>query len=270
MRRPFCAVWIALLACYLPAWPQRPSDTDSAALIEKSRQKALQYTQSLPDFVCTQVIHRYAAPTDGRSHQGWRQIDTLTLKLSYFQQKEDHQLALINGRPTERQYDDVGGTISSGEFGSILRVIFEPTSQAAFEWQSWKNDRKHRVAVYEYAVSAASSPYTLRNELPCACATPIRRHATVGIHGVVEVDVETAEVWRLTYAAYDIPKQLEMQSATTTVEYDLADVGGRSYLLPARSEAELRSTDRWTRNKMEFRDYRKFSADSVVDFGTGK
>jgi len=26
----------------------------------------------------------------------------------------------------------------------------------------------------------------------------------------------------------------------------------------------------WARNKMEFKDYRKFTADSVIDFGTGK
>jgi hypothetical protein len=54
------------------------------------------------------------------------------------------------------------------------------------------------------------------------------------------------------------------------VDYALASVAGRNYLLPARSETETHSTETWARNKMEFRNYRKFSVDSVIDFGTGK
>jgi hypothetical protein len=40
--------------------------------------------------------------------------------------------------------------------------------------------------------------------------------------------------------------------------------------LPSRSETEMHSTEMWARSKMEFRNYRKFSADSTIDFGTGK
>jgi hypothetical protein len=84
------------------------------------------------------------------------------------------------------------------------------------------------------------------------------------------VDTETGEVWRLTFIAYDIPKRLDVQSFSSTVDYALASVAGRNYLLPARSETETHSTEMWARNKMEFRNYRKFSADSTIDFGTGK
>lgn len=54
------------------------------------------------------------------------------------------------------------------------------------------------------------------------------------------------------------------------MDYDFAEVGGKDYLLPARSETEVRGPQHWARNKMEFREYRKFSADSTVDFGPVK
>jgi hypothetical protein len=117
------------------------------------------------------------------------------------------------------------------------------------------------VAAIEYAVSAATSPYHLGYQ---------GRKAIVGLHGVLEIDGETGEVQHLTYVAYDIPQQLGVVSAVSSVDYALADVGGREYLLPVHSEMELRSPGVSARNKTEFREYRKFSAESVVDFGVGK
>lgn len=248
-------LWISV------AWAQRPSDADAAAIVERAREKALAYTKSLPDFVCAQTIRRYIAESDSRRSLPWVLRDTLSIKLSYVQQAEDHKLELISGKPTSLKYEGLEGATSAGEFGGILRTIFDPASQGAFEWKSWKNVKKHRTAVYEYAVAAANSPYTLRFG---------GRQAFVGIHGVLEIDGETGEVLHLTYIAYDIPKDLGLQSSVTTVDYDFADVGGRSYLLPARSEAEIHSTTQWARNKMEFREYRKFSSDSTIDFGPGK
>lgn len=250
-----------LLLCAALAWGQQPADAGSGALIERSRQKALDYTNSLPDFVCSEIVRRYQAPAGVLSFASWVHTDTLTVKLSYFQKGESHKLELIDGKPTDRKYEALGGATSTGEFGGILRTIFDPASSAAFDWESWKTVRKHRIAVYQYAVSAANSPYYVKH---------LDRKAIVGIHGAVEVDTETGEVLRLTCIAYDIPKQLDLQVSTATVEYDLASVGGKNYLLPVRSETELRSSDLSTRNKIEFREYRKFSADSVVDFGTGK
>jgi hypothetical protein len=232
---------------------QTPSPADSTAIVELARQKAFHYTQSLPDFECAEVVRR-SASAGGPN-------DTLTIKLSYTQRAEVHKLLLINGRATDQKYESLEGVTSSGEFGGILRVIFDPAMRATFEWKSWKEIRKHRVATYEYAVSAANSPYYLRHQ---------GRHAIVGIHGVVEIDAVSGEVLHLTYICYDIPKELGLTSASTTVDYDFADVGGRNYLLPARSETLMRSPGIAQRNRAEFRDYHKFSADSVVDFGPAK
>ena len=247
----------ALLLCAVLAWGQRPSDAEAAALIERSRQKALDYTNSLPDFICSEVIHRYAVA----SESVWTLTDTLTVKLGYSQQIEMHKLELINGKPTDRDFDDLGGATSSGELGGVLRVIFDPASKTAFDWYSSRAVRNRRAAAYRYAVAAANSPYYVEHQ---------KRKGIVGLHGTVAVDRETGEVLALSYMAYDIPKKLEVQSLIGSVEYDLANVGSRTYLLPARSEMEMHASELWTRNKMEFRDYRRFSADSSIEFGPVK
>src|ERR1700678_2798720 len=88
-------VW-ASLAC-----AQRPSEADAAAMIEKTRDKALAYAHSLPDFMCTEVIRRYhqSVPANGGHARGaqlpldakWVVTDKLTVKLSFFQQREEHK-----------------------------------------------------------------------------------------------------------------------------------------------------------------------------------
>ncbi|HEX3746905.1 MAG TPA: hypothetical protein VHW09_23365 [Bryobacteraceae bacterium] len=246
-----------LLLCAAMAWGQHPSDSDSATLIERARQKALDYTRSLPDFVCAESVHRFAA----RPERSFSRTDVLTVKLRYLQGKEEHSLSQIDGKPTDKKYEDLAFATGSGEFGGILRTVFDPASQAAFEWKGWKTVRKRRAAAYEYAVSAAHAPYVL---------TANHVKAVVGIHGVVELDSETGEALFLSYIAYELPRDFDAQYAASSVDYEWTNVGGRNYLLPSHSQQEVHGVRIWTLNKIDFHDYGKFSADAVIDFGTGK
>jgi hypothetical protein len=94
--------------------------------------------------------------------------------------------------------------------------------------------------------------------------------AIAGFHGEVEVDRQTGDVLSLTSIADAVPKTCPIDFSTTKVTYDLADVGGRQYLLPASSEVEMHSRDLRAWNRAQFRNYRKFSADSAVHFGDAK
>jgi hypothetical protein len=271
-----------LLSLVAPGWAQKPSNEDAAALIEKSRQTTLTYSASLPDFVCTEVISRYrqggavafvAAPgaksgqiAAVRSPASWIPVDKLTVKLSYFQQQETHQLVQVNGKPTSLTYESLNaGAITSGEFGGILKSIFEPATQASFHWERWKNERGRRVAVFTFEVDAAHSNYYLENRGGLEA-----RRAIVGYHGTVEMDSETGEVLHFDHVADHIPKELDYSKAATSVDYDFTPIVGRKYLLPSHSVTELSGTHSEQKNESEFRDYGKFEASSSVDFGAGK
>src|ERR1041385_1073488 len=69
-----------------------PSSEEQAAIISEVREYALNYSKTLPDFICTQVTRRYQAPAPGTRYGGsagseptWYPMDTLTIKLSYFE-----------------------------------------------------------------------------------------------------------------------------------------------------------------------------------------
>jgi hypothetical protein len=243
---------------------QRPSDADAASIIERARQRARQYTQSLPDFDCTEVVRRHEERNTPDGAQSLRS-DKLTIRTRYFEHREEQKLILIDDRPTDRTLETLQGVVSTGEFGATLSAIFDPASETAFHWESWKTVRRHRVGVFSYVVDVAHSRYNLRTAV-----ARVGHEAIVGYHGVLEVDVETGEALHFTYVADHIPKEMALQSTSTTVDYDFADIGGRDYLLPMRSETQMYTSESSVKNKMEFTLYRKFSADSVIDFGPGK
>jgi len=261
MRRGSLPAIVMLVWCP-PGWTQGPSDADITALIERSRAKALDYARSLPDFVCTETIRRYA-PFESQDRV-WRHADTLTVRLSYFQQKEEHKLVAIDDKPSDRKYEELAGVTGMGEFGGTLLMIFHPASETSFRWQGWKTVRGRKAAMYTYAVDAAHSRYKLSNG-----AVGHMHEALVGFRGDLEVDSATGEVLQFTYLPDQIPKELELFYARTAVDYDFADVGGRDYLLPARSETEMYGRFA-ARSVTEFRDYHKFAADSTVDFAPVK
>ena len=253
-------LYITVLTCGALAFAQRPSEKDTKALVEKARQKALAYTQSLPDFVATEIIHRYAGSM--AAGLGGHPVDTLTIQLRYLQHKEDHKLMLIDGKATGRTLETLEGTVGSGEFGATLSAIFDPATQPAFHWQSWKNLRGRRVAVLGYEVTGPQSHYRLGTTADGRTVA-----ADAGYHGVLEIDGETAEALHLEYVADHIPEFLHLIYAGTKVDYALTDIAGRNYLMPSRSELEMRGPTAWARNVIEFRDYGRFSVDSTVDFG---
>jgi hypothetical protein len=278
----FVLALASLLASFASVQAQKPSAADTAALIEMTRATTLAYSASLPDFVCTEVISRYrqaaafAAPSaqvKGRASGGagtlwepWQSLDKLTVKLTYFQQQEEHRLMMVDGKPTILKYDSLSdGAITSGEFGGILKSIFDPTSQTSFLWERWKTDRGRRIAIFAYKVAAVNSDYSLENRV----AGSVRR-ALVGYHGTLEIDSETGRILHVYHSADGIPRKLEVTALITTIDYDFAEIAGQRYLLPARSKTEIRSTMTAQSTESEFREYGKFDASSSVNFGKGK
>ena len=260
MKKAFIAAFIGWTSW---AFAQRPSEQVVTALVETARQRALAYTETLPDFLATEIVHRYTGGyLDG---YGGRPIDVLTIQLRYYRHKEDHKLTLVDGKPTKQTFDTLQGTVGTGEFGSTLAAIFEPASQIAFHWQSWKTVRGRKLAVIGYEVTSTKSRYRLGST-----ADGKTIEADCGYHGELDIDPDTGEVVHFEYAADHIPESLGLTNAKVTVDYGMAEIAGRNYLLPARSELLMGSKTSFARNIIEFREYRKFSADSTVDFGPAK
>src|ERR1700704_5920157 len=127
------------------------------------------------------------AAGSGGAPPGQRRV-ALTLRLSYFGQKEDYKLILVNNTPTSQDYRTLGGATSTGEFGSLLRDIFERSTEARFEWDHWGTLRGRRVMAFAYHVSQDRSQWNIDYQH--------QEHIVPAYHGLVEVDKETHVVMR--------------------------------------------------------------------------
>ncbi len=267
------ALWAVVGAVGLVAG--RPQETAPGAVkndtvVEAARRSALRYSQTLPDFVCTEFVHRY---------QNWTgtdfQFDTLTFRVSFYRQKEAYELVARNQRPSYQRVESLNGSITRGEFGSALRLVFDAGSAAVFEPQRLKRIERKAVATYGYAVRLENSHYELAYG---------NQRILSAYHGSVYIDSSTGRVLRLT-TEVDPPPNFPIREVATTIDYDFRAIGEEQYLLPVRAEVRmfelpseevlkhLSRNDAATarrgvryRNSVEFRDYRKFSTDSKLTF----
>jgi hypothetical protein len=107
-----------------------------------------------------------------------------------------------NNVVTDKAYTSVGGAISQGEFGSMMREIFDPKSSTEFSWERWATLREHDTYVFAYRVPLASSQYTIHYQ---GRVSDKGQTLLVGYHGRVVIDKRTTAVTRITLEADDIP-----------------------------------------------------------------
>ncbi len=227
------------------------------SLIERARYHALQYVRELPNFVVTQIVTRYVR-TPGMTD--WQRQDRLEIELTYRTDSgESFKLLRINGAPTTLSYEELGGSTSTGELGSLLAGVFAPQSHATFKEVGHETFRGRPTVVYDFRVLTrySKSHITDKNS---------GQTIVSGFQGSVWIDVETQRVLRLELSHDDIPPGFPITLAENAVEYDWVTIAGERYLLPVRAEVLLgRDRERYyTRNVIEFRRYRKFEAELQV------
>ncbi len=241
-----------------PVWasPDPPAAADRTRIIEEARAIALNYTDSLPDFVAVQVVRRYLG-----DEAGWRLKDTITLKLTYFEKAEKYDVLLINNRKASVDYDQVGGAVTQGEFASLLRDVFEPATDAQFAWDHWTHLRGRTTHVFTFRVRRERSHLKMR-----AGRGGGESGITAGHHGFVYVDGETGQIVRLISEADSIPAGFPVREYETTLDYGFAEIAGRRYLLPLRAEDRVAAEGQQMRNSVRFEQYRKFGSDTSIKY----
>ena len=244
--------------------PPAPSAAEKVQIWDAAHDNALSYTQSLPNFICDEVVRRFLDPKDKGA---WKLQDTLALKLTYFDRHEQYKLMTVNDRPTGLSYEQMRGAITEGEFGSMLAAIFALRSRTNRDWDHWTTLRSRPTHVYTFAIAQRNSDYqitsgsTLRDET----------RARVGQHGYVYIDAATKMVVRLTAIADEFPDDFDVRKVVLSLDYDFTDVGGNRFLLPLHSETTLWAPPFQHRNETDFLGYRKFSSDTTITYdGTVK
>ncbi len=235
-----------------------PSYEDQQKILDAVREYALNYSQSLPNFLCLEVTRRYIDRNYKASDPNWGTYDRLISKLTYFDQQEKYDLMSRNDDSLYgKDYESVGGSISRGEFGTQLKEIFAPETSADFHWLRWGNLDGHKCHVYEFRVDQAHSKLTVDYAG--------QQHVTPGYHGLIYVEKGSNVILRVTVVP-NMPPDFPLQDIRTILDYRNLDISGQQFLLPAFVTVYMRDGRIGSKNEKEFRSYRKYGVDTSITF----
>jgi hypothetical protein len=172
----------------------------------------------------------------------------------------------MNGKLVDTTMEGVnsGGAISTGEFGSLMREIFEPKSAAEFGWDHWGTLRQRRMAVFNYFIDSGHSSWSISYEH----GKPDEQRIVTAYKGLIYADPETGEIDRIKFEAVDIPKSFPVNDTTEILDYDLVDISGQKYVAPLMAKLLMHAGRESAKNEIEFRNYRKFGTESSITYET--
>jgi hypothetical protein len=225
-------------------------------IIAKAREAAFAYSETLPNYLVQQMTTRYQSD---RPKAGWQALDVVTADLTYQDGRESYKNIKIGNKTTDKPMDQIEGTRSTGEFSTLLEQVFE---SGAARFKSGGQDTIHNRPAYRYSFEIARELSRWRIEAPSQLYYP-------AIKGTVWIDKETSRVLRIEQQARTMPALFPFDTIETSADDDFIRLGTSGpYLLPVEAEVLscLRGTSICSRNKIEFRNYRKFGAQSDITF----
>jgi hypothetical protein len=186
-----------------------------------------------------------------------KETDSFKEELMYEDGSERYRTVEFNGVKAERARAEFKGVQSRGEFGSMLKGLFDPAVAASYRWSGRAIAMGVLCEVFDMEVSKAKSELVLiHNKL----------RETVGYTGKVFIDADTGLVRRVVVQGAGLPREFALQSPAFSLEYGMVRIGADDYLLPLRSVLQVRHLKKFVRNETVFRDYRKFEASSEIRF----
>jgi hypothetical protein len=236
---------------------EKPSEQVQADMLAGARQRALAYTQSLPNFTCIETtqrsVQRPGAPE-------WKLKDTLSELVRYVDGQEDRNLIEVNGAPASGDRSSLQGTLSSGEFGHLLKVVFGAKANAAFAWKETAFLEGVRCEVFTTQADRAHSGYRVSTNNG-------QWGINVAYVASVYIDAATYNIRRVKVEAIDIPSEFPIRASSFTFDYAYVRAGDADFLLPTAGAVELQQSRRvLVRNEVKFRDYHRLGSQTSIRY----
>jgi VWFA-related protein len=247
-----------LVITSLPAGTVPPPSADELeTIVAGARKRALDYSKSLPNFICVEVTNR---SVDQSGNGNWKHRDSLAELLTYHDNQESRTTLEVNGKRSSLKRAEMNSSwpTSVGEFGALLNLVFAPSSKTQFEWKEAGTigDGSGALQVLSYRVAPENATLDLSES---------NNTIGVGFHGLVYIDATTSGVRRITVEADNLPRGFSMHAAAMTVDYEYVAISGRDYLLPVRSTVSLQRHHKQIElNEIAFRNYRRFASRAKI------
>lgn len=225
-------------------------------LIERAREAALNFSEVLPNYLAKQMTTRFQGDSKGRR---WQPMDNYVADVVYEDGKESYRNVMLNGKAAKGKVEE-SGAYSRGEFGTIVGGLFHPGTAAVFKPRGNVTIVNRKAKLYDFKVEQERSQW--RVGLPGQNYYPAYR-------GSLWIDIETARVLRLEMQGVKMPQSFPIDTVETALDFDFVKIGGGNYLVPVHSEilSCFRTEGVCSKNVIDFRNYRKFGAQSDIVIG---
>ena len=240
-----------------PALLKLPTAAAADPVIAAAREEASNFTASLPNFLVQQHTLRYMSATNPPD---WNALDTVSADVVCVNGQEEYRNIKINGKPTKVPAEK-SGAWSTGEFVTTQQDILSPMTAAQFTKRGTDRIGGRTVLVYTFSVKQPFSHWQVH-------ASDEGKIYRPGYKGTIWIDQETNRVMRIEQQSLSFPGDFPFDKAEIILEYDFVRIGTQMVLLPVHSENMIcqRGSNNCSRNEINFRNYRKFGADSKIDF----
>ena len=154
-----------------------------------------------------------------------------------------------------------------------MAITFAESSQARFQWDHWESMQGRRVAVFSYSIDRPHSQYwvccvAIGSMTVNGLSRPRYKRWLSAYRGYVYADADSGSIVRFTLRNVDIPAEYDLQDNRNLVDYSTIPLGGKTFLLPIHAIHYTRKASGRTRDEIQFANYRKFDADTTIQFPT--
>ena len=239
-----------------PSEQRLPASGDP--FIDQTREEAFSFTETLPNYVVKQYTTRYVTDAARRSNTSWQAQDNVTADVIEENGTEKYRNILVNGQPPKVDIEKTGSW-SRGEFSSLQVDVLSPYTNANFHGKQATTIVNRAAFRYDFSVEQPNSHWHVESQ---------GQSYQPAYSGSIWIDKENYRVLRIELSAQNMPRTFPLDTVESAVDYDYVFIGEGKYLLPVHSEALscVRGTSECSRNVIEFRNYKKFTADSNITF----
>lgn len=239
-----------------PRYSRMPGSGDE--VIDKAREAAFSFTETLPNYVVKQFTTRYQTVPNRSGRTSWQALDVVTADVIEENGSERYKNILVNGKAPREDVEKTGSW-SKGEFSSLQLDVLSPLTNADFHNKRSTSIVNRAAYRYDFSVEQPNSHWHVESE---------GQSYMPAYTGTIWIDKDTSRVLRIELQAQNMPRSFPLDQIESAVDYDFVVIGEGKFLLPTHSEALscARSASNCTRNVIEFRNYKKFTADTSITF----
>lgn len=229
---------------------------EAAVMVELIRLYAQEYTESIPNFLCFRNTRflKESSPL-GR----WKLDAELKERLSHEGDEDEHEIVAVDGEQSKGKVVFFhGGLTVSGEFGNVMRRIFDPETETVFTRMDSGSEAPDRV-ILGFVVRQDRSSMRI--------SSGSEEEMVMGYAGEVHASRSTGQVFRIRLTMDELPKGYPIRGATWDIRYGPVKVEERELLLPVSATVEAYQEGRFVRTEATYTDYQRYSSDSSIRFG---